>query len=90
VVCPEQIEAKLESKHGVRCQEAREVLVGGPRIRFAERGHREGEDVYVAFGRTFSGRYLAVFFIYKPGDKTAVVISARDMTDRERKTYGRN
>jgi hypothetical protein len=25
VVCPEQIEAKLESKHGVRCQEAREV-----------------------------------------------------------------
>lgn len=48
-----------------------------------------GEDVYAAFGRTFAGRYLAVFFIYKPERKTAVVISARDMTERERKTYGR-
>jgi uncharacterized DUF497 family protein len=34
-------------------------------------------------------RYLAVFFIYKPMLKTAVIISARDMSDKERKAYGR-
>jgi len=86
---PRADRGKLESKHGVTCHEARELLVGGPRFRFAEKGHRVGEDVYAAFGRTFAGRYLAVFFIYKPERKTAVVISARDMTERERKTYGR-
>jgi uncharacterized DUF497 family protein len=89
IICSEQVEEKLESKHNVTCREAREVLLGKPRIRFAEKGHTEGEDVYVALGQTFAGRYLAVFFIYKPLVKTAIIISARDMTDKERKVYGR-
>ena len=42
-----------------------------------------------AFGQTLGGRYLSVFFIYKPARTTAVIISARDMSDKERKTYGR-
>ena len=29
------------------------------------------------------------FFIYKPARKMAVIISARDMSDKERKAYGR-
>lgn len=73
IVCPERIEEKLESKHGVTCREARQVLLGQPRIRFAEKGHTEGEDVYAAFGQTFGGRYPAVFFIYKPTAETAVI-----------------
>jgi uncharacterized DUF497 family protein len=89
VVCPEHIEEKLETKHNVTCREARQVLLSRPRIRFAEKGHTEGEDVYAAFGQTFGNRYLSVFFIYKPVINTAVVISARDMTDRERRAYGR-
>jgi uncharacterized DUF497 family protein len=89
ILCPEHIEAKLEVKHNVTCREAREVLLGRPRIRFAEKGHTDGEDVYAAFGQTGGGRYVSVFFIYKPAVKTAVIISARDMSDRERKTYGR-
>ncbi|MBM3135354.1 MAG: BrnT family toxin [Chloroflexi bacterium] len=89
IICPEHIEAKLETKHNVTCREARQVLLGRPRIRFAEKGHTEGENVYVAFGQTWGGRYLSVFFIYKPTTKTAVIISARDMNDRERRTYGR-
>ena len=48
-----------------------------------------GEDVYAAFGQTLGGRYLSVFFIYKPARMTAVIISARDMSDKERKAYGR-
>jgi uncharacterized DUF497 family protein len=45
--------------------------------------------VYVAFGQTYGGRYLAVFFVYKPENHTAIIISARDMSAKERKTYGR-
>jgi uncharacterized DUF497 family protein len=89
IVCPERIEAKLKSKHRVTISEARQVLFSEPRIRFAEKGHTAGEDVYVAFGQTLGGRYLSVFFIYKPRLKTAVIISARDMSDKERKAYGR-
>ena len=83
IVCP-------ETKHRVTVAEARETLLNQPRIRFAEKGHIEGEDVYAAFGQTFSGRYLSVFFVYKPNTKTAIIISARDMTTQERRTYGRS
>ena len=89
IVCPEQIEAKLESKHHVTFREARQIFFSEPRIRFAERGHTAGEDLYAAFGQTLGGRYLSVFFIYKPTRKTAVIISARDMSDKERRAYGR-
>lgn len=89
IVCPENVEDKLESKHRVTVQEARQILFGKPRIRFAEKGLTDGEDVYGAFGQTFGGRYLAVFFIYKTATKTAIIISARDMSAKERKSYGR-
>jgi uncharacterized DUF497 family protein len=89
IVCPEYVEEKLKSKHNVACREASQVLLSRPRMRFAEKGHIEGEDVCVAFGQTFGGRYLSVFFIYKPTTRTAVIISARDMSAKERKAYGR-
>lgn len=89
IVCSQRTEFKLESKHGVTVREARQIFFGRPRIRFVENGHTKGEDVYAAFGQTIGGRYLSVFFIYKPVRKLAVIISARDMSERERKAYGR-
>ena len=89
ITCPDEIIEKLARKHNVIEQEARQVLLGNPRIRFAENGYAEGEDVYAAFGQTFGGRYLSVFFVYKPDNKTAIIISARDMSQKERKSYGR-
>jgi len=89
IVCSERTEDKLESKHQVTFREARQIFFNEPRIRFAEKGHTAGEDVYAAFGQTLGGRYLSVFFIYKPAIKTAIIISARDMSDKERKAYGR-
>ena len=89
IICPASIEEKLETKHHVTVREARQVLLSVPRIRYAEKGHTEGENVYVAFGQTFGGRYLSVFFIYKTDTATAIVISARDMSDKERRAYGR-
>jgi uncharacterized DUF497 family protein len=89
IVCSERTEAKLESKHHVTFREARQIFFSKSRIRFAESGYTTGEDVYAAFGQTLGGRYLSLFFIYKPARKTAVIISARDMSDKERKAYGR-
>lgn len=89
IVCPENIEEKLVKKHRVLLREVRQTLLNNPRIRFAEKGYTEGEDVYAAFGQTFGGRYLSIFFIFKPEDNTAVIISARDMSQKERKSYVR-
>jgi len=47
---------KLLEKHGVRQQEVREVFASRPYFRFVEKGHRRGENVYVALGQTESGR----------------------------------
>jgi uncharacterized DUF497 family protein len=89
IICPATIAEKLETKHHVTVREARQILLSTPRIRFAENGYTAGEDVYAAFGQTFGGRYLSVFFIYKPHTATAIIISARDMSDKERRAYGR-
>lgn len=89
ILCSEEIEEKLAKKHGVTLREARQALLNNPRIRFAEKGYIQDEDVYAAFAQTFGGRYLSVFFVYKPSSKSAVIISARDMSQKERKTYGR-
>jgi uncharacterized DUF497 family protein len=51
-----------------------------------ESGKIEGEDLYNALGRSKAGRYLSVFFIKKLGNK-ALIITARDMNQRERRRY---
>jgi uncharacterized DUF497 family protein len=88
IVCPDNIEDKIESKHQVTVREARQIFFNNPRIRFAEKGHRAGDNVYAAFGQTYGGRYLVVYFVYKPDRATAIIISARNMTEKERKSYG--
>lgn len=77
---------KLWRKHRVRTEEVEEMLCNSPKIRFIEKGDVEGEDIYAAMGRTRAGRYLITFFIRKR-DNSALVISARDMTRKERRYY---
>ena len=79
---------KLEWKHRVRMREVEEVLASANRFKFAERGQHQDEHVYVAFGQTDDGRYLAVWFIYKSTHE-ALVLSARDVDDKERKQYAK-
>jgi uncharacterized DUF497 family protein len=43
---------------------------------------------YSAWGQTDAGRYLIVFFIHKSAN-TALILSARDMDDKERQRYER-
>ncbi len=79
---------KIAFKHRVETYEVEEILNGRPKFRFAEKGERAGEDVYLALGQTDAGRYLAVLFIYKK-TREALVLSARDMARKERRQYGR-
>lgn len=82
------IEDKLAWKHSLTIDEVEEVFFNQPRYRSVESGVRPGEDVYSAYGQTYSGRYLVIFFIHKAGN-VAFVISARDMEGSERRLYGR-
>jgi len=84
----EDIVDKLRRKHSVVEEEVVEVFRNGPHLRRVEKGHRAGENVYAAFGRTDEGRYLTVLFILK-SDSRALIISARDMARHERKRYER-
>ena len=79
---------KLAFKHHVEIYEVEEVLTGSPRFRFVEKGDREGEDVYMALGQTDGGRYLIVLFIHKK-TKEALVLSARNMVQKEKRLYDR-
>lgn len=79
---------KLAFKHHVETSEVEEVLTGKPKFRFVEKGEREDENVYMALGQTEAGRYLTVLFIHKK-TREALILSAREMAEKERKLYGR-
>lgn len=84
----EDIVQKLIWKHSVESDEVKEIFLNKPEFRFVEKGHRKNENVYAAFGQTNAGRYLICFFVHKT-DSRALILSARDMTDAEKKRYGR-
>jgi uncharacterized protein len=84
----EELVDKIAHKHAVKQEEVREVFDNRPRFRFVEKGHRLGENVFSALGRTDAGRYLIVFFIHKKVGQ-ALILSARDMTASERRLYGK-
>ncbi len=77
---------KLSWKHSISELELRQVFNNKPKIRRIEKGKIKGEDLYVALGRTDAGRYLVVFFIMKMS-KEALIVTARDMTEKERRRY---
>ncbi|MDQ3248782.1 MAG: BrnT family toxin [Chloroflexota bacterium] len=86
----DDIVEKLASKHDVLTSEIEQVLADRPHFRYVSKGrHTRNEDVYAAYGQTEAGRYLTIFFIYKPGN-LALIISARDMDNKERKQYGKH
>lgn len=84
----EDIIDKLVWKHNVQAYEVTEVLENRPQFERLERGHRPNEDLYLAAGQTASGRYLLVFFIRKV-DGQALVVTAREMTKKERRRYAK-
>lgn len=79
---------KLELKHHVSRAEAEEIFRNEPCLTFVAKGIVKGQNLYRALGRTEAGRYLTVLFIQKSVG-LALVISARDMSRRERKRYAK-
>lgn len=88
IVWLEDIVEKLRWKHNIEESEVIELLESHPRFVRKEAGFIPGEDVYAAFGRTNQGRPLSVFFGYTR-DKRAIIVSAREMTEREARKYAR-
>ena len=88
IIWLDQIVDKLASKHSVETYEVEEIFEGKPKFRFVEKGDRENENVYLVLGQTEAGRYLIVIFVYKQ-TREALILGARDMTDKEKRIYGR-
>lgn len=88
IIWLDTIVEKIAWKHSVLPREVEETLTGKCRIFKSESGNIEGEDLYNALGMTKGGRYLSVFFIKKLNRK-ALIITARDMNNRERRRYGK-
>lgn len=89
VIWLEVVIEKLDRKHQVSQDEVEEVFGNAPTFMKMQKGHFHGEDVYRALGQTEAGRYLTVFFIYK-STKEALILSARDMDQKERKNYAKH
>jgi uncharacterized DUF497 family protein len=73
---------KLLSKHGVTPEEVEEAFSTRP-----YRVLRAPADKYRLYSRSSSGRYLFIVFAWE-GDQVKI-ISARDMTLKERRFYAR-
>ena len=78
----EWIEEKIITKHGVQPYEVEEAFFNAPR-----KIRRMRADKYQLVGRSDSGRYLSVVFVWE--ERQVKVITARDMTDAERHFYNR-
>ena len=86
IIWVDKFALKIQRKHHVTVVEVEESLLSRVIFRRSRRGMVEGEDVYMAYGKTLAGRYLFTVFIYK-GQNMGLIISARDMTLRERRYY---
>lgn len=73
---------KLDWKHGVELDEVEAAFFNSPyKVR------RTKADKYLFYGRSDEGRYLFVVFVWV--GRQIKVISARDMTETERRFYAR-
>ena len=74
-----------EQKHGVGFLEASEVFDDDHSSTAQDPDHSVDEDRYLIFGISKQGRYLVVSYTER-GDRIRL-ISARQMTSRERRAY---
>ena len=74
-------------KHGVRPTECEEVFLRTPLLVEDDSRHSDDESRYVVLGQTEAGRPLFVVFTLR--DNLIRVISARDMSRRERRSYAK-
>lgn len=74
-----------EQKHGVTFVEATEAFGDGHSSSVPDPDHSVDEERYLVFGTTKQGRHLVVS--YTERENRVRLISARQMTPRERRAY---
>lgn len=72
-------------KHYVTPSECEQVFFNQPLATGADEKHSTGEKRYYALGQTDAGRLM--FIVFTVRNKLIRMISARDMSRKERKTY---
>ena len=75
-------------RHGVEDWECEQVFFNSPLLVLDDPKHSVFEKRWAAFGKTDAGRFLVVVFT-KRGNLLRV-ISARDMSQKERRIYEEN
>ncbi len=76
---------KKETKHDVTWIECEQIFFNKPFIINDDFAHGDSEDRYLALGRTDHGRRL--FLVFTIRKNHIRVVSARDMTKREKGHY---
>jgi hypothetical protein len=72
-------------KHNVHWQECEELFLDRSLKVIKDTKHSKAESRYGALGKTENDRLLYIVFIVR--NKKIRIISARDMTNKERRTY---
>ena len=74
-------------KHGVTAAECEEVFFNRPLVAATDAQHSQADPRFFVLGQSDAGRKL--FLVFTTRDNLIRVISARDMTKRERERYQR-
>lgn len=78
---------KNQEQHGVSAVESEQIFFQRPLLVAPDSTHSQAEVRYAGLGQTASNRRLTVVFTIR--EKLIRVISARDMSRRERRVYDR-
>lgn len=80
---------KSADKHAVSQTEAEQAFFNEPLLVLGDRAHSQDEPRWHALGRTDDGRRLHVTFTLRGRGTLLRVISARDMSQKERAAYAK-
>ena len=79
--------SRKNDRHDVSMAEAEQVFFNAPVLVLPDPAHSQTEPRYHALGKTIDGRRLHVTFTLRRDGKLIRVISARNMSGKERKIY---
>lgn len=79
---------KSEDRHRVSQQEAEQVFLDPRLLILTDDKHSGEEERYHAYGQSSAGRLLLVSFTLRGNGSLIRVISARDMSRKEKDRYG--
>ena len=78
---------KSVEKHTVGQAEAEQIFLNEPLLILSDQRHSKSETRLHALGRTDEGRLLHITFTFRQSDTYIRIISARDMSRKERSHY---